>query len=101
MSVIKGNKEVFEKEGLTASKVLIDFYADWCGPCKMLAPILEEVSKEVDIKIISINVDEEEDLASEYNVFTIPCLVVLEKGKETNRHAGIISKDDIKKMLGD
>ena len=63
-------------------KVLVDFYATWCGPCKMLSPVLEELSKEIDIDIIKVDVDENNDLAKEYGVMSIPCLILFENGKE-------------------
>ena len=82
--------------------VLVDFYADWCGPCKMIRPILEEISENNnDIKIVSINIEDEEELAERYNVFSIPCLVIFENGEETKRNVGLVSKDDIEKMIGE
>ena len=76
---------------------LVDFYAEWCGPCKMLAPILEEMADNVDI--IKVNVDEHEDLAREYGVMSIPTLVLLEKGKEVKRNIGFLPKEEIEKFL--
>ena len=97
---IKGNfkEEVLDYEG----KVLVDFYADWCGPCKMLRPVLEEFAKSTDsIKVASVNVDNEEDLAREYGVMSIPCLVVFENGQEKNRSVGFIQKEQIEKIVGE
>ena len=93
----------FESEVLKSDKkVLVDFYAEWCGPCRMLSPIIEELKEErKDIKVISIDVDEEDLLAEEYNVSSIPCLVVFENGKEVNRSVGFQSKDSINEMLGE
>ena len=102
MEVIIGTSNNYEEEVLKAERVLIDFNADWCGPCRMLGPILEEVAKNLKkTKVVSINVDDEEDLASEYNVFTIPCLVLLENGKEVKRNVGLISKEELEKFIGE
>ena len=96
MSVISGNINNFEKEVINSDKkVLVDFNASWCGPCRMLAPIVEEISERKDIKVVSIDVDEEENLAQEYGVSSIPCLVVFKDGKEINRSIGFIQKDEI------
>ena len=102
MAIIEVNKDNFNKEVLESKKqVLVDFNADWCGPCRMLKPILEEVSYNNDsIKIVSINIDEEDELAEEYNVFSIPCLVLFDKGNEVKRNVGFLSKDDLEKMIG-
>ena len=103
MKIVNVNKNNFENEVLNSSiPVLIDFNANWCGPCRMLGPILDEVSSENDnVKIVSINVDDEEDLAREYGVMSIPCLILLENGKEIKRSVGLISKDEIKKLIGE
>ena len=102
MEIIKVTKDTFEEEVLKSKRVLIDFNADWCGPCRMLSPILEEVAKkEENTKIVSINIDEEEDLAVDYSVFSIPCLVLLEDGKEVKRHVGFLPKEEIEKLIGE
>ena len=103
MKVIEVNESNFENEVLNSkTKVLVDFNAVWCGPCKMLGPILEEYAENHDnVKIVSINVDDNNDLARKYNVFSIPCLVVIKDGVETNRSVGLISKTDIDKLIGD
>ena len=80
------------KEG----KVLVDFYADWCGPCQMLAPILEEVDF---IDIIKINVDKHQELAAKFGVMSIPTLVLMNNGEEVKRDLGFKNMDQIKKML--
>ena len=81
-------------------KVLVDFYANWCGPCKMLRPILESIASErSDKKIVSIDVDEAEDLAREYGIISIPCVILFEDGKEINRSIGLKSKSEIEGML--
>lgn len=103
MAVIEVTKESFEKEVLKSDKkVLVDFNAEWCGPCKMLKPIIEEVSNSNDnAKIVSINIDDEDELAEEYNVLSIPCLVLFENGEEIKRNVGLVSKDDIERIIGD
>lgn len=102
MSVINGSKDNFDSEVLKSEKkVLVDFNATWCGPCKMLAPVIEEISDEVnDVKFVSVDVDDEEELAEEYGVSTIPCLVLFDNGKEVSRNIGFMPKDEIKSILG-
>ena len=102
MAVIEVTKDNFEAEVLRADKpVVADFYADWCGPCKMLRPILEELSGEKeDVKFVSINIDDEDELADEYDVSSIPCLVVFRDGAEADRSIGIKQKDAIVEMVG-
>ena len=95
-------KNNFDEEVLNSDKkVLVDFYAEWCGPCQALKPILEEASLELPegAKIVSVDVDEYSDLASEYEVSSIPCLVVFENGLEKDRMVGLVSKKKILKML--
>lgn len=94
-------RESFETEVLNSEKtVLIDFYADWCGPCKMLSKVVEQFASENEnIKVVKINVDDEQDLAIEYGVMSIPTLVVIKNGQELNRSVGLISKDDILNLV--
>lgn len=101
MAVIKVNKESFETEVLKAEgKVLVDFFADWCGPCKMLSPIVDEVAEEnTDIKVCKINVDDEPEISMRYNVMSIPTLVVIENGEEVNKSVGLVSKDEILNLV--
>ena len=101
MGVIKISEESFKKEVLEESRtVLVDFYADWCGPCKMLSPIMEEVAKEnEDAKFVKINVDEAQELAIEYDIMSIPTIVVIKDGKEVNRTVGLVDKAEIRAML--
>lgn len=101
MKVIKVTKDNFQEIVLKSKcPVIIDFNADWCGPCKMLGPILESVAESRDdMKFVSVNIDEEEDLATEYNVFSIPCLVYIKDGKEIKRNVGLLSKSDLEKFI--
>ncbi len=101
MEVLKITGKDFKKEVLESTNtVLVDFYADWCGPCKMLSPIIDEIAKENDnIKVVKINIDEEQDLAVEYQVMSIPTLVVIKNGKEINRSIGLIDKSEITGLI--
>ena len=101
MAVVKVTRENFENEVIKSDKpVLVDFNADWCGPCKMLAPVLEEIAgSRDDVKIVSINVDDEDILAEDYGVSSIPCLVVIKDGKEVRRSIGFRGKDAVLEML--
>ena len=80
-------------------KVLVDFYATWCGPCRMLRPILDEIAKDETKKIVSIDVDESEELARNFGIMSIPCLILFEDGKEISRSIGLKSKTEIESML--
>lgn len=101
MAVIKLTAENFEQEVMKADKtVLVDFYADWCGPCQMLSPIVDEVAEERDdIKVGKINVDEQMTLAQRYGVMTIPTLIVFKNGEIANKQVGAQSKSGVLKML--
>ncbi len=100
-NVLEVTSENFEEEVLKSEKtVLIDFYADWCGPCKMLSPIVEAVaSEEKDVKFVKMNVDNSNDIAIEFQVMSIPTLVVIKDGKEVNRSVGLIDKSRIKDLI--
>mgnify|MGYP002734620826 CR=1 FL=1 len=101
MEIMKVTSANFEEEVLKSEKtVLIDFYADWCGPCKMFSPIVEAVAEEnEDIKVVKIDVDNAQDLAIKYQVMSIPTTVVIKDGKEVNRVVGMVSKSDLVEMV--
>ena len=101
MSVIKINKNNFQHEVINTNKpVLLDFYADWCGPCRMVGPIVDEIAEErADIKVGKINVDEESELAERFGIFSIPALVVIKNGKIVNQSVGARPKAQILDML--
>ena len=81
------------------SKVLVDFYANWCGPCKMLSSILEQLASEVDIDIIKVDVDKYQDLAREYKIMSIPCLILFDNEKEIKRTLGFMPKEKLKEFI--
>lgn len=91
----KLNSENFINEILDKSLALVDFYADWCGPCQMLSPVIDEIAKETDAVVGKVNVDNEGDLALEYGVMSIPTLIVFENGKEKARLVGVRPKQEI------
>jgi len=95
MEIIHLKEENFKE--LIKEKTLVDFYANWCGPCKMIAPELEKV--ESNVKVVKVDVDEFEDLAREYGVMSIPTLILFDQGKEMKRTIGFIDKDKIEKFL--
>ena len=101
MGVLKITSENFKSEVLESSqKVLIDFYADWCGPCKMMGPVVEEIAEEhSDVKVVKINVDNAEDIAIKYQIMSIPTLIVVKGGQEVNRSIGLISKEIRKELI--
>ena len=101
MEIISISNENFENEVLKSEKiVLVDFYADWCGPCKMLSPIVEQIAKEhEDIKVVKVNVDDNQELAVQYGVVSIPTLVVIKDGLEKTRTVGVASQSEIEKMI--
>ena len=98
---ISVNKNNFNQEVLNSDKpVLMDFWAPWCGPCRMVVPLVEEIAKErSDIKVVKINVDEEQELAMQFGVMSIPTLVVMKNGKIVNQVTGARPKAQILAML--
>lgn len=101
MSVIRINKDNFQNEVINSDKpVLLDFYADWCGPCRMVSPIVDEIAMErADVKVGKINVDEENELAAKFGIYSIPALVVMKDGKIVNQAVGARPKAQILAML--
>ena len=102
MSVLKITSENYEEEVLKSDKpVLIDFYADWCGPCRMMSPIIDEIAEEMEgkIKVGKINVDDNQELAMEYGDMSIPTIVVIKNGQIEKTFVGVRDKDEIKEAL--
>lgn len=101
MSAIKITKENFETEVLKSDKtVLLDFWASWCGPCKMVSPIVDQIADEhPEIKVGKVNVDEEQELAAEFKIMSIPSLFVIKDGKIANQAVGAMPKNQILDLL--
>lgn len=101
MSAINVTLESFENEVLKSDKpVLVDFWAAWCGPCKMLSPIMEEIADErQDIKVCKVNIDEEGELAMQYNVMSIPTIIAFRNGSVVKRTVGAQPKQDILSLI--
>lgn len=101
MDILKVTSENFEEEVLKSEKVvLVDFYADWCGPCKMLSPVMEEIAQEnEDIKVVKINIDNQRDLALDYDVMSIPTVVAIKNGQEIDRLVGVADKSEILNLI--
>ena len=102
MAELNITKNNFEREVLRSDKpVLIDFWASWCGPCRMLSPVISEIAEETagEVKVCKVNVDDEAELASIFNVSSIPMLVVVKDGKVVNASVGVRPKDQILAML--
>ena len=100
--VVKITNDNFEEEVLKSDKpVLLDFYADWCGPCKMMSPVVEELADELEgqVKVGKVNVDEEAALALKYQIMSIPTLVVMKKGVFEGKSIGVQYKDEVLRLL--
>ncbi|MBQ9952890.1 MAG: thioredoxin [Clostridia bacterium] len=101
MAALKINKETFDKEVLQSEKpVLLDFFATWCGPCKLLAPVLDQIAEEhPEIKVCKVDVDENQELAAQFQVMSIPTLFVIKDGKVTAQAVGARSKKQLLEMM--
>ncbi|MBR0374789.1 MAG: thioredoxin [Mogibacterium sp.] len=101
MAIVMLNDDNFEAEVLQAGgTVLVDFYADWCGPCKMQGPIIDALAAEVaDVKFCKLNVDEAIDTAREYGVMSIPTIMIVKNGQVTFKEAGLMQKDELKELF--
>ena len=98
MSVLKINEQNFENEVLKSEEmVLIDFYADWCGPCKMMSPIIDEIAEEMEgkVKVGKVNVDENQELAIKYDVMSIPTIIIYKNGMPVKSFVGLRDKNEI------
>lgn len=100
MAEVKITVSNFEEEVLHADKpVLVDFWADWCGPCRMLAPVLEELAGEADFKIVKVDVDAEPALATRFGIESIPTLLLFRNGQLVHRSVGLVSQTEILRMM--
>jgi len=101
MSAVNGNKNNFQEEVIRSDKpVLVDFWAPWCGPCRKVVPLVEEIAEErSDIKVVKVNVDEEQELAAQFQIMSIPTLMVFKNGKLVKQSLGAKPKKDILAML--
>jgi thioredoxin 1 len=101
MSNLKVNAEQFENLINGDKPVLVDFYADWCGPCKMMSPIIEQLAEEADGKyeVCKVNIDENMDLASRYKIVSIPMFVVIKNGEVISKAIGAMPKDEVAALL--
>ncbi len=100
MAIVHATTQSFEQEVLRADKpVLVDFWAAWCGPCRMLAPVLEELAGEADFKIVKVDVDAEPALAMQFGIESIPTLLVFRNGQLAGRSVGLVSKADILRLM--
>lgn len=102
MSVTELNKDNFEKEVMEANvPVLIDFWASWCGPCRMMSPVIDKIAEEMGdkLKVCKVNVDENHELAEKYEIMTIPAFIIIKNGAEAGRTIGVQPKEDILKLI--
>lgn len=98
---ILSSKEFEEKVLKSNKKVLVDFFATWCGPCKMLAPILEQVQGETDVEIVKVDIDESMDLARKYGIMSVPTMILFENGEEKDRVTGLRQKSQILSFINE
>lgn len=102
MSVTELNKDNFEKEVMEENvPVLIDFWASWCGPCRMMSPVIDKIAEEMGdkLKVCKVNVDENHELAEKYEIMTIPAFIIIKNGAEAGRTIGVQPKEDILKLI--
>ena len=102
MATVEITSENFDSEVASAQgKVLVDFWASWCGPCRMLSPIVDQVAAaRTDVKVGKVNVDEQTKLAEKFQIMSIPTLLVFENGKVTNQSVGLVPKEQVEALLG-
>lgn len=99
MSVINVNTNNFD-ETVKSGVVVVDFFANWCGPCKMLSPIIEEVSNEMnDVVFTKVNIDESSDIASKFGIMSIPTIIIFKNGQMINKNVGFLSKSELKEFI--
>ena len=101
MAIINLTRNNFKSEVMSRDKtVLIDFWAEWCGPCRMMSPVIDEIADEVsDVKVCKVNVDEASDLASMFGIESIPTLIVIKNGQTVNKSIGLISKEQVLSLI--
>lgn len=101
MSIVTITKDNFQEEVLNAKQpALVDFWAAWCGPCRMLSPVVDEIAAEnASVKVCKVNIDEESAIAAEYGVMSIPTLILFRDGQVANKSIGVVPKSEIEEML--
>lgn len=99
MAIVNVSDQTFKSEVESEGTVLVDFWAPWCGPCKMIAPVLEELDKELSLKIAKVNVDDNPESASRFGVMSIPTLIVFKDGQPVDKVVGFQSKDALKNVV--
>jgi thioredoxin 1 len=99
MAIVNVSDQSFKSEVESGGTVLVDFWAPWCGPCKMIAPVLEDLNKEVDVKIAKVNVDDNPESASRFGVMSIPTLILFKNGQPVDKVVGFQSKDQLKGVI--